>query len=56
MVMLPVWFFVLVIGVICYLLYITKTTEDDILAMSRNEVNGLQDWMKENVPVKDLDR
>ena len=46
--MFPVWFFVLMICAICYLLYITRTTEEDILVMSKNQLKRLQYWMKEN--------
>ena len=51
-VMFPVWFFILLICVICYLLYITRTTEEDILLMSKNQLKRLQYRMKDNVPSK----
>lgn len=50
--MFPVWFFILLISVICYLLYITRTTEEDILVMSKNHLKRLQYWMKDGVTVK----
>jgi hypothetical protein len=46
--MFPVWFFILMICVICYLLYITRTTEEDILMMSKNQLKRVQYWVKEN--------
>ena len=52
-VMLPVWFFIVLISGICYLLYITRTTEEDIVVMSKNQFKRLQYWMKENVPMKE---
>jgi hypothetical protein len=52
-VMFPVWFFILVISAICYLLYITRTTEEDILMMSKNQLKRLQFWMKDSVSVKE---
>jgi hypothetical protein len=46
--MLPVWFFITLIVVIAYLLYVTRTTEDNIIVMSKNQVKRLQYWMKES--------
>jgi uncharacterized membrane protein YukC len=45
--MFPVWFFILLIAVICYLLYVTRTTEEDIVAMSKNYLKQMQYWVKE---------
>ena len=50
--MLPVWFFIVLIAGICYLLYITRTTEEDILMMGKTQIKRLQYWVKENVPTK----
>lgn len=50
--MLPVWFFLVLIAVICYLLYITRTTEEDIVMMSKNQLKRLQYWVRENAPSK----
>lgn len=50
--MLPVWFFIVLIVGICYLLYITRTTEEDIVMMGKNHIKRLHYWMKENVPTK----
>ena len=47
--MFPVWFFILLIAVICYLLYVTRTTEEDILMMSRNQLKRMQFWTKDNI-------
>lgn len=47
--MFPVWFFIILILVICYLLYITRTTEEDILVMSKNQLKRMQLWMKDEV-------
>ena len=45
--MLPVWFFVLLISGIFYLLYLTRTTEDDIIIMGKNHLKRLQIWIKD---------
>jgi hypothetical protein len=45
--MLPVWFFLVLIFLICYLLYITRTTEDTLMMMSRDKIKKVQFWMKE---------
>ncbi|HEX8313545.1 MAG TPA: hypothetical protein VF609_01050 [Flavisolibacter sp.] len=50
--MLPVWFFLVLIAVICYLFYITRTTEEDIVMMSKNQLKRLQYWVRENAPTK----
>lgn len=46
-IMFPVWFFILMILVICYLLYVTRTTEEDILMISKNQWKRMQYWMKD---------
>jgi ribose/xylose/arabinose/galactoside ABC-type transport system permease subunit len=45
-VMLPVWFFIVLILLICYLLYVTRTTEENFLMMSRNHFRKIQFWVK----------
>lgn len=45
--MLPVWFFIVLILIIAYLLYITRTTEETLLNMSKNHVKKVQYWMKD---------
>ncbi len=50
--MLPVWFFIVLICGICYLLYITRTTEEDIMMISKNQLKRIHFWMKEKVPTK----
>lgn len=47
--MLPVWFFVVLIVGICYLLYLTRTTEEDIVKMSKTRIKSLQYWAKNNL-------
>lgn len=44
--MFPVWFFLVLMLLICYLLYLTRTTEETFLSMSRNHLRKLQYWMK----------
>ena len=41
-VMFPLWFFVLLIAVVCYLLYVTRTTEEDLVLMSRTHLKNVQ--------------
>ncbi|WP_172623049.1 hypothetical protein [Flavisolibacter ginsenosidimutans] len=48
--MFPLWFFVVLIVLICYLLYLTRTTEEDLRTMSRNQLNQSKYLMKENFP------
>lgn len=50
--MLPMWFFLVLIVAIGYLLYLTRTTEEDILAMSKNQLKRFQYWVKESTPNK----
>ncbi len=45
--MLPVWFFIVLILLICYLLYVTRTTEETFYMMSRNRLKKIQYWMRE---------
>jgi hypothetical protein len=44
--MVPMWFFIVLIAVICYLLYLTRTTEETLLMMSRNHLKRIQYWIK----------
>ena len=44
--MLPMWFFMVLIGIICYLLYITRTTEENFVMMSKNHLKKFQYWVK----------
>jgi hypothetical protein len=44
--MLPVWFFIVLMSVICYLLYVTRTTEETFLNMSKTQIKKLQYWMR----------
>lgn len=50
--MFPVWFFIILVCIIIYLLYITRTTEEDILVMSKNHLKRVQHWVKANAAVK----
>ena len=44
--MFPLWFFIVLIGVICLLLYVTRTTEDNLMMMSKNRLRKFQYWIK----------
>ncbi|MGZ3839456.1 MAG: hypothetical protein ACXVMS_00450 [Flavisolibacter sp.] len=45
--MIPVWFFIVLILLIFYLLYLTRTTDETLIEMSRNHIRRFQDWKKE---------
>jgi hypothetical protein len=44
--MFPLWFFIVLIAIICYLLYLTRTTEDTLIMMSKNRLKKFQYWIK----------
>jgi hypothetical protein len=44
--MLPVWFFIVLILSIFYLLYITRTTEENIVMISKNQLRRIQFWFR----------
>jgi hypothetical protein len=44
--MFPVWFFIIVIFLICYLLYITRPSEETLLVMSKNRFRKFQFWVR----------
>lgn len=44
--MLPMWFFIILICVIFCLLYITRTTEENLMMMSKNHLRKFQYWIK----------
>jgi len=44
--MFPLWFFIVLITVICYLLYITRTTEETFIMISKNHLKKIQYWIK----------
>ena len=44
--MVPMWLFVVLIAVICYLLYLTRTTEETLFMMSKNHLRRIQYWIK----------
>ena len=45
--MFPVWFFILLVVFICYLLYATRITEEDILKKNNEPLNGVPFWANE---------
>ena len=45
--MFPMWFFIVLIVLICYLLYATRTTEKDLETLSKHQANRLQYLAKE---------
>jgi hypothetical protein len=44
--MIPMWFFIALIVLICYLLYVTRTTEETIVTMSRERLKRFQFWCR----------
>lgn len=47
--MFPMWFFIVLIVLICYLLYATRTTEKDLETLSKShQANRLQYLAKES--------
>lgn len=44
--MVPMWFFLVLILLICYLLYITRTTEENFIMMGRNHLKKVQYWFR----------
>jgi hypothetical protein len=45
-VMFPVWFFIVLICLICYLLYITRPSEETLIVMSKNRIRKMQFWLR----------
>lgn len=45
--MFPVWFFILLVFFICYLFYVTRITEEEILANNKEGTNGMQYMINE---------
>lgn len=43
--MFPVWFFITLIILICYLLYLTRTTDDNFLMICKNQGKKIQLWL-----------
>ena len=43
------WFFMVLIGIICYLLYLTRTTDETFIMMSKNRLKKFQYWIKGTV-------
>lgn len=48
-VMFPVWFFLILIGIIGYLLYLTRPNEDSLAMISRNSIRRFQRLIKGRV-------
>jgi hypothetical protein len=44
--MFPMWFFILLVILICYLLIITRPSEESILVSSRHQLRRIQFWIK----------
>ena len=44
--MLPMWMFIVLIILICSLLYITRTTEENFLVISKNQLKMIQYFIK----------
>ena len=44
--MVPVWFFAILIFIICYLFYITRPSEETLVMMSKERVKRLQFWIR----------
>jgi hypothetical protein len=49
--MFPMWFFIILILAICYLLYLTRRTEEDLVMISRDRLKKLQVWFKRDKQV-----
>jgi hypothetical protein len=45
--MIPMWFFIVLISLIVILLYLTRTTEDDFIAMGKNSLRKFQYWFRQ---------
>jgi hypothetical protein len=43
--MFPVWFFIILIVVIGYLLYVTRTTEDNFIMICKNHGKRIHCWL-----------
>ncbi len=44
--MFPMWFFIVLVAIICYLLYLTRTTEENFIMMGKNHLKKFQYWIK----------
>lgn len=45
--MFPLWFFIVLMITICYLLYLTRTTEETFSILSKKRLQKIQYWVKE---------
>ena len=48
-VMFPVWFFIVLILLICYLLFITRPSEDSLVMIYKSKWEKLQFWFRNNL-------
>lgn len=46
--MFPVWFFIILILIICYLLILTRPSEDSLLTVGRNNMKKVQKFWFRN--------
>ena len=45
--MFPVWFFIILLLLICYLLFITRPSEETFVVMSKNQIRKMQQfWLR----------
>lgn len=47
--MLPMWFFIVLMGVIAGLLYMIRTSEETLAGVNKNHIRKIQYWMKDVV-------
>ena len=47
--MLPLWFFIILILLICYLLFITRPNEDSFFMISKSHLKKVQYWIKDMI-------
>ncbi len=45
-VMFPVWFFIILIGIIGYLLYLTRPNENSFVMISKNGIRKMHSWLR----------
>ncbi len=46
--MFPVWFFIILILLICYLLFITRPSEETLMMIGKSKWQKIQFWLKNN--------
>jgi hypothetical protein len=47
--MLPMWFFIVLMGVIAGLLYMIRTSEETLAGVNKNQIRRLQFWSRNTV-------